>query len=195
MKIKVTGWSPFIPTDEDHSSLPVAALEYQFTNTGSAAMDAVFSLNTKNFLKLADGKNSIKSTEHGFILSEEGTAEKPFATQMAFCVDDPGTLVDHCWFRGGWWDPLTMAWNAVKDAQIKSSEPVDKVVAAMPHQISCWSRLLTKNTMESIINHGIAVGLLPSMRCWHFGSLIIKCFGKSLFYLRMLFMQVRFLLK
>ncbi|MBP9743826.1 MAG: hypothetical protein KBD41_00460 [Saprospiraceae bacterium] len=126
MKIKVTGWSPFIPTDEDHSSLPVAALEYQFTNTGSAAMDAVFSLNTKNFLKLADGKNSIKSTEHGFILSEEGTAEKPFATQMAFCVDDPGTLVDHCWFRGGWWDPLTMAWNAVKDAQIKSSEPVDK---------------------------------------------------------------------
>ena len=35
------------------------------------------------------------------------------------------TVVDHCWFRGGWWDPLTMAWNAVKNGEVKSVDPVE----------------------------------------------------------------------
>src|SRR4051812_10667618 len=31
LKVQITGWSPFIPTDENNSSLPVGALEYTFT--------------------------------------------------------------------------------------------------------------------------------------------------------------------
>ncbi len=54
LKITVKGWSPFIPTDEDNSSLPVGALEYSFTNNSTQNRDAVFSFNTKNFL--ASGK-------------------------------------------------------------------------------------------------------------------------------------------
>ena len=35
--VEITGWSPFEPGDADNSSLPVAALEYRFTNpTGTA---------------------------------------------------------------------------------------------------------------------------------------------------------------
>jgi uncharacterized protein (DUF608 family) len=33
LQIEVTGWSPFIPTDEDNSSLPSGAFEYHFKNT------------------------------------------------------------------------------------------------------------------------------------------------------------------
>ncbi len=47
LKIKVTGWSPFIPTDDDNSSLPVAALEYRFVNTSTSTIDAIYSFNTK----------------------------------------------------------------------------------------------------------------------------------------------------
>src|SRR6476646_6081206 len=43
LKVNIRGWSPFIPTEEDDSSLPVGAIEYTFTNTGKAAVDAVFS--------------------------------------------------------------------------------------------------------------------------------------------------------
>ena len=32
LQTRITGWSPFIPTDEDNSSLPVGALEYTFVN-------------------------------------------------------------------------------------------------------------------------------------------------------------------
>ena len=41
-------------------------------------------------------------------------------------TDDPTTIVDHCWFRGGWWDPFTMAWNTVKEGRTKDTAPVDK---------------------------------------------------------------------
>jgi len=125
LKIKITGWSPFIPGDDDNSSLPVAALEYHFTNTGTTSMDAIFSFNSKNFVKIDKGKNSISTARNGFVLTEEGTKEKPFRTDMAFFTDDDNTVVDHCWFRGGWWDPFTMAWNAVKNAEVKSVPPAD----------------------------------------------------------------------
>ncbi len=125
LKIKITGWSPFIPGDDDNSSLPVAAIEYQFVNTGSSTIDAIFSFNSKNFVQVDQGKNSISPVRNGFVLAEEGTKEKPFCTDMAFFTNDDATIVDHCWFRGGWWDPLTMAWNAVKNAEIKSVPPVE----------------------------------------------------------------------
>src|SRR5664279_1110681 len=44
VKVELTAWSPFIPTDENNSSLPVGALTYQITNTGNKTIDAVFSL-------------------------------------------------------------------------------------------------------------------------------------------------------
>ena len=125
-KVMVTGWSPFIPTDDDNSGLPVGAIEYKFTNTGKTTIEAVFSFNSKNFLKIDKGKNSIRSIQNGFILSEAGTSEKPYKTDFAIFTDDEATVVDHCWFRGGWWDPVTMAWNTVKNGEAKAVAPVDK---------------------------------------------------------------------
>ncbi len=125
LAVKVTGWSPFIPTEDDNSGLPVGAMEYHFTNTGKLSIEAVFSFNAKNFLKIEKGKNSIQPLDNGFILSEAGTTEKPYPANFAVFTDD-AAIVDYCWFRGGWWDPLTMAWNTVKSAKAKAVAPVDK---------------------------------------------------------------------
>jgi uncharacterized protein (DUF608 family) len=126
LKVQLTGWSPFIPTDDDNSSLPVGAMEYKFTNTGKTAVDAVFSFNSKNFLRVDNGKNAIKPIQNGFILTEAGAPEKPFKTDFSIFTDDTNTMVDYCWFRGGWWDPATMAWNTVKNGETKTTPPVDK---------------------------------------------------------------------
>ncbi|MES1197675.1 MAG: GH116 family glycosyl hydrolase [Chitinophagaceae bacterium] len=126
VKVRITGWSPFIPTDDDNSSLPVGAIEYKIVNTGTTSIEAVFSFNSKNFIKVDGGKNSINKITNGFILSEEGTKDKPFfKCDFAVFTDDPATVIDHCWFRGGWWDPLTMAWNAIKNSEIKNISPVE----------------------------------------------------------------------
>lgn len=126
LKISVTGWSPFIPGEEDNSGMPVGAMEYDFKNTGTSAIDGVFSFNTINFVKIDDGRNSIRSLKNGFILTEEGKKEKALRTDFAVFTDDDSTVVDYCWFRGGWWDPLTMAWNAVKNSEVIKNSPVEK---------------------------------------------------------------------
>ncbi|TKK72012.1 hypothetical protein FC093_03095 [Ilyomonas limi] len=128
LKITIKGWSPFIPTDEDNSSLPVGALEYSFTNNTTKNIEAVFSFNTKNFLATEDSAvNKIGKTANGFVLMQEAAKDKPqTAGSFAIFTDEANTIVDHCWFRGGWWDPLTMAWNTVRDGNIRATEPVEK---------------------------------------------------------------------
>jgi uncharacterized protein (DUF608 family) len=127
VKVKITGWNPFIPTDQDNSSLPVGGIEYTFTNTSGTSLDAIFSFNTKNFLAEENTPHTIKAVKNGFALYQPSTTEKPFLrADLAYFTDDPNTKVDHCWFRGGWWDPLTMAWNSVREGKILTNDPVEK---------------------------------------------------------------------
>ena len=77
LKIQLTGWSPFIPTDADNSSLPVGAFEYSIKNTAVSTIEALFSYNSRNFMSITNGVNKIKAVTNGFILSEEGIKNKP----------------------------------------------------------------------------------------------------------------------
>ncbi|MGD0582534.1 MAG: GH116 family glycosyl hydrolase [Bacteroidales bacterium] len=125
MDITLTGWSPFIPTDQDNSSLPVGAIEYAFKNTSSRKVDAVFSYSSRNFMSQPGGRNSINAISNGFILCEDGVKDKP-ATKGYFAVftNESSTVTDYCWFRGGWWDPLTMAWKAIMNSEARENPPV-----------------------------------------------------------------------
>jgi len=124
IKTTITAWSPFIPTDEDNSSLPAGAFEYTFANTGAEPLELIFSFNTKNFLHPGDDTpNSIGAVPGGFVLKSEKPGQE---TNFAVFTDAPSAIVDHCWFRGGWWDPLTMAWNTVKEGRTRNTAPVEK---------------------------------------------------------------------
>src|SRR5690606_16061371 len=117
LEVQITGWNPFIPNDEDNSGLPVAGLEYTFTNTGKQAEDCVFSYNSRNVVHSPDTKNSIKACKNGFILAADGTKEAP-EKQADFAIfsNEESTQVDHCWFRGAWFDPLSMIWRTIESA-------------------------------------------------------------------------------
>jgi uncharacterized protein (DUF608 family) len=125
--IQLTGWSPFIPTDADNSSLPVGAVEYSFKNRGDSRIETIFSYNSRNFMSQKNGVNKIRSVSNGFILSEEGVKDKPQTYgDFAIFTNEPGTIVDHCWFRGGWWDPLTITWETIMKGEIRQKDPVEK---------------------------------------------------------------------
>lgn len=125
LNVKIKGWSPFIPTDPDNSSLPMGAIEYTFENTGNSELDAVFSYNSENFMRRS-GSTSIKPISNGFVLSDEGAKEAP-AQQGDFAIftNETNTIVDNCWFRGGWFDALTMVWNTVSKGETKNNPPVE----------------------------------------------------------------------
>jgi len=127
VEIKLTGWSPFIPTDADNSSLPAGAFEYSIKNTGTSRVDAVFAYNSRNFLSQPNGVNKIKATTNGFILSEEGVKNKPETRgDFAIFTNEPETIVDHCWFRGGWFDPMTITWETIIKGEVRQKDPVEK---------------------------------------------------------------------
>jgi len=125
IRVTITGWSPFIPGDADNSSLPTGILEYTLENTSGKALETVFSYHSRNFMKAGKGANSIKPMANGFVLSQEGTTDEPYRQgDFAIFTDQDNAVVDYCWFRGGWFDGLTMAWNAIKAGELVRNEPV-----------------------------------------------------------------------
>ena len=122
----MTCWSPFIPGDEDNSSLPVGAMEYTFKNTSGTAREAVFSYNSRNFMEMARNEGRVLPIRNGFVLYQEGSEDKPQKEgAFAVFVNDDNAVVDHCWFRGGWWDAITLAWRHVEEGILKDNPPVD----------------------------------------------------------------------
>ncbi len=120
LDVEIVGWSPFTPPDPDPASLPVGALEYTLKNTSAIKQSGVFSFNTRNFM----GNGSIGAIDGGLVLYAAAGKGRDQKGAFAIRVDDPKVAVDHCWFRGGWWDPLTIAWNNVAEGKVVSNPPV-----------------------------------------------------------------------
>jgi uncharacterized protein (DUF608 family) len=133
----LTGWSPFMPGDADNSSLPVAALEYRFINPTAEPVEAVYSFHAKNFLPSNTNfwdtetvetfiqTTSVQAAAGGFVLAQSGARQKPWQ-QSAFSatVDDSGVKVNYAWFRGGWFDPITMVWKSIRDGAVPENAPI-----------------------------------------------------------------------
>jgi len=125
LQVEVVGWSPFIPTDEDNSGLPSGAFEYHFKNTSANTVEAVFSYNAKNFI---DNDGRILKAGNGFTMvsgNKDKAAVPENGTGFSVFVDDNNAVVDYCWFRGGWFDPLTILWKNIKDRTIINNPPVE----------------------------------------------------------------------
>lgn len=125
MDVSITGWSPFIPTDTDNSSLPVGSLEYTFKNTSNKALEAAFSYHAQNLMKIEvpsmwggsyEKGSSIAGIKNGFLLQQKCTPEKPYYKgDFAIFTDDNTAVTDLCWFRGGWFDARSMLWKDIQN--------------------------------------------------------------------------------
>lgn len=126
VEVKLVAWNPFIPNDEDNSGLPVGGMEYTFTNTSKESIEAIFSFNTRNFMwRTNEVLSPILKMDKGFILSQNRPERHPDQEgYCAFFTDDNEVKVNYNWFRGGWFDPLTMAWNNVERGEMPENDPV-----------------------------------------------------------------------
>jgi len=135
LEVSLTGWSPFIPGESNESSLPVAAIEYSFTNNGSKEIEAMFSFNSQNFMHFRlpsewdeyTSLDHIGATGNGFILANDPAKDhKEYEGYFAVCIPgEENVVVDHCWFRGGWFDPVTMTWKSISEASPRGTAPVE----------------------------------------------------------------------
>ena len=127
IEVVVKGWSPFTPPQEDLSSLPMAGLEYTFSNRTDSTLELMFSYHSENFMRIR-GKNewgityenrghSVEKMKNGFILSQSCFPDKPHykGDFSIFTLED--ATVDYRWFRGGWYDARTMLWKDIEKAE------------------------------------------------------------------------------
>jgi uncharacterized protein (DUF608 family) len=128
LRVQLCAWSPFIPGEADDSSLPVAALEYRFQNCSGKAIEAVFSFHSANFMmQLGGPAPAVLDSAGGFLLWQPGSEEKPHLEgAFSAAIDDPATRVDCRWFRGGWFDPLTMLWKSVSEGRAPAAPPYEE---------------------------------------------------------------------
>ncbi len=133
LEVRITGWSPFAPGKPDKSSLPVAGLEFTFSNVSAKKLSAVYSFNSVNFMDPEQhyhyrGKNTgqhVDSAPGGFVLAQDGNEKEPWIEgYFTAQTDDPAVKVNNCWFRGDWWDPLSIAWKNVEDGNVPENPPV-----------------------------------------------------------------------
>ncbi|QNL51551.1 hypothetical protein H8S90_08255 [Olivibacter sp. SDN3] len=122
LEVSLKGWSPFVPSETDDSSLPVGALEYTFKNMGTEPEEYIFSYNAKNVIAEPKGNSSIRSNNNGFTLSMDGIDDNP-EKQGYFTVytDDEEPVVKHAWFRGFRRDALSMLWKTLGEDEIKTT--------------------------------------------------------------------------
>ena len=123
LEVKITAWSPFTPPDADNSSLPVAAIEYHFSNPTDNAIEAVFSFHSENFLRGEDNRDSVYRTNNGFVLRRSGTEEEPWNEGHFHVSVDEDVKVDCAWFRGKWFDALTVLWKNISEGKAPERKP------------------------------------------------------------------------
>lgn len=128
LQVELDAWSPFIPGDADASGLPVAVLTWRLRNPGRKAVRAVFSFHAQRAIlrerdawKHLEGER-LRRTARGFAFDHPASEDKPWRAG-SFLAECDGCLVDAQWFRGGWFDPQTALWNAIRDARAQERAP------------------------------------------------------------------------
>lgn len=124
---EISGWSPFIPGDEDSSGMPFAALEYTIQNISNSELSLVYYFNCENFI---DSKTpgAVKKVKNGFAFYKNGT-EKNLSPEAAFCVSSSeDAYIDTAWFRGDFFDTQTMVWNNLAKGEYRNAayDDIDK---------------------------------------------------------------------
>jgi uncharacterized protein (DUF608 family) len=140
MDIEIRGWSPFIPGDEDNSSLPVAGLEYTFTNRTDTTLEMIFSYHAENFMRIRGeniwGSNygnrghSIRHRKNGFLLDQECFPDQPHYKGQFSISTLEDAFVDYRWFRGGWYDAPTQLWKDISSFHIPADTATEGSVGA-----------------------------------------------------------------
>lgn len=113
--IELRAFNPFIPHDEDASSLPAAFFEWTLTNTADETTDYTIALSVGNPFRTSqggydtalqrDGVTSIRLSKRG------GDESDPEYGELRISTDEKDVSCQEYWYRSGWFDDLTTFWK------------------------------------------------------------------------------------
>jgi len=113
-KIKMTAFNPFIPLNEDDSSIPGAFFEIEIENNAKETIDYTICLTVKN-PSSPIGVNNEHSFEDGFHLMKLQTTHLRKSHvkygDLTIATDINEVSCQENWFQGDWYDGLAVFWN------------------------------------------------------------------------------------
>jgi len=124
--VKVTGWNPFIPLDDRDSSFPMAVLEYEFTNPGTEPVSFEFSYHLSHLAQ--EGAPVTLNTPFaweagsGVVLTNTLPAVDEKFGSCALAMLAPGVKTKAMWFRGGWFDAVSVIWREVSTGEFEEND-------------------------------------------------------------------------
>jgi non-lysosomal glucosylceramidase len=116
LDVKLTAFNPFIPLNDKDSSIPVAILTYEVVNRSEEELDISLVGNLTNpFSKGAINQYTDFGNFHGIKLHSDHYAEDdPKFGDLTLSSDGNDISYQSYWYRGGWFDNLTLFWKDFK---------------------------------------------------------------------------------
>ena len=120
-KVILTAFNPFIPLNEDDSSIPAAFFNIEIINDTNEDITYYVALsvanpyeNGKNEYLCANGKHFIKMT------NIEDEKNSPEYGDISIATDSKAITYQTYWYRGGWQDNIVTFWNEFSaDSELK----------------------------------------------------------------------------
>jgi uncharacterized protein (DUF608 family) len=163
LSVQITGFNPFIPLDDRSSSLPCALLEYSFTNPTDQPVSFEFSYHLSHF---AIGKGWNFSSSRNAVIPGIGAfmynTEDPDSEYYGSCA--VGVVgfepeIKAMWFRGGWFDGLSVLWNELSTGRF------------VPNDGANASTSRGRNGASLLVKHILPPGesvTIPVIFTWYF---------------------------
>lgn len=115
-RVRLSAHNPFIPMDEDASSIPAAFFEVEIENiseetlTFSAALSVLRPYRGQNAATTVGGYPAV-------FMAGKADPASPDYRDMTLCCLSPNVTVQPCWYRGGWQDPIATFWREFSEGR------------------------------------------------------------------------------
>ena len=113
--LRLTAYNPFIPGDEDNSSLPAAFFDWEITNTSGETTDYTIAFSVGNPFRTSDGGIDTYTKENNIsaitLTSKNYTHDCAEYGELLLSSDCEDISYQEYWYRSGWFDDLTMFWR------------------------------------------------------------------------------------
>ncbi len=112
-KPSLHAWSPFIPGDDYHSSLPIACYEVEIVNDTESSLDyTVVAALTNPYLEhTAWNRHHAEGGQHQLTMSRGGDTGDLGYGELTLSTAEEDVSYQEYWYRGNWRDDIEVYWN------------------------------------------------------------------------------------
>lgn len=111
-KVVLTAFNPFIPLDEDNSSIPAAFFEIEVENDSRQDWEYQIAFSVMNPFEKSENRFVQKEGYSMILLKNSGVSEQDGSYgDLTIATDSRQVLRQTYWYRGNWQDNVTAFWN------------------------------------------------------------------------------------